>query len=356
MQTVIILNIIAVFIAFLARFKHFERMLEFAFVFIFFFTALRFDFGTDYHSYLDYFDQINQYTNINLINFNLFPVEPGWVILNFIFKPVGFFGFIFILSAFLCYTYYSLIKKYVNPKFYWLAVLIYVFTFDIMLLQFSAMRQALAVALFITSIKYLDEKKNPVKYVLLNLFAGLFHTSAFILIPIVVFSLEKFKKSNISGLLIFTLFFMLLFWGVHILSQLKEFSSFIFGQRYLSRFDINPNSSTTLTGIIFWSSIMLSVLYYSRYQPQNMKYLFFLCSINYLVYVLYPLVFLSSRIGYYFVPFTIIVYPSIIQNEKNKLLKYGILSLYLTLIFYNFNKSFQLDWVIEGYSTYQTIF
>lgn len=356
MQTVIILNILVVVLAYIAKYKNTRLLFEVAFFIVFLFTALRFNFGTDYSSYYQTFNIISQSSNITSINFDYLDLEPAWAILNYIFKPIGFYGFIIVLSAFLCFTYYSLIKKYVDPKYFWLAIFIYVFTSDIMWIQFSAIRQALSIAIFIHSIKYLNEKKNPVLYILLIILAGLFHTSAYFMLPFVIFASEKIKESKLIGILILVAFWGLLFFGEMYLNQLIVLTSFISDDRYTSRFNREIDVSTTLIGSIAWGTLLFIVINYSKNHPQNKKNLFYFAALYCMVYVLSPLVWLAGRMGYYFAAFSIIAYPLIIQQEKRLLIRIGLLGVFVIFIFYRLAAFFKLDWVIKGYSEYHTIF
>lgn len=355
MPTVLIISIFVVILAFLARYNNVRYLFEFAFFIIFIFTAFRFNYGTDYANYHEIFNTISNYTSIHQIHSKLFLAEPAWLILNYIFKPIGFFGFIIVLSAFLCYTFYSLIKKYVDPKYYWMAVFIYVFSVDLMWIQFSAIRQALSIAIFIHSVKYLNEKRHPLVFITMNLFGGLFHSSAYLMVPLVVFSFKRIKKSKLTGLIIWAVFWFLLFWGEMYLSQIKDLTILLSGDRYTSRFTHERDFSPTLIGSIAWGTLLSIVIYYARYQKENKKNLFYLTSLHSMVYVIGPLIWLAARMGYYFAPFSIVAYPLIMQHEKNKILKTGIFTIFTIYLLYRLTNFFELDWVISGYSKYQTI-
>jgi hypothetical protein len=358
MQYVIIINIFVVVLAYFSKYNYTKSLFKVAFLIIFLTTALRFNFGTDYMNYYKAFNIVKQSYSITSINFIYFDYERAWLILNYISKPIGFFGFIIILSAFLCYTYYALIKKYVAPKYYWLAIFIYVFTFDIMWIQFSALRQALAIAIFIHSVKYLNETENPVLYVLLIIIAGMFHTSAYFMLSFVIFKLKKIRESKIIGVVILTIFFGMMFYGTTYLPKFIEFTSFVSGERYIDLFDSELYISSvkiTLIGSIAWSSLLFVLLYYSRFQQKNKKVFYYIASLYSLVYVLSQLVWLSDRIGYYFIALSTIVYPMIIQQEKRFFIRISLVGFFISFILYRFTTFFKLDWVISGYSEYNTI-
>lgn len=356
MQIIIILNIIVVFIAFFARFKQVKYALEFSFFIIYLFTALRYNYGTDYSQYQFIFESVASYSSIFSINSVNFETEKAWLIVCYFFKPIGFFGMIFVLSAFICYTYYAMIKKYVDVKYYWLAVLLYVFTIDIMLIQFSALRQAIAIALFLTSIRYLVEKRSPVKYLILNVLAGSIHSSAYFMLIFVAFAFVKDWNSNKVGYIISAVFFVLLFAGKFLLNFLPVISTIFAGDRYSGIFDSDVDSTTTLIGGAFWSLLFIIVIYYSRSQSEDFKYLFLFYSLFFMSYILTNLIWIGDRMGYYFAPFSIIIIPKLLENVKFKVVKLSILMLFLLLVFSKLISFYSYNYFVVGYENYQTIF
>ena len=151
MSFIVTTNIIIIFLGYLSKSRKLSYLYELSFIMIFMITAFRFDFGTDYLNYYHMFYQISSSSNlIDLIyTFNL---EYGWLLLNYLFKELGFFTLIVFISGYLTFVYYYLIKRYVHRHYYWLALFIYLFYSDIMLIQLSALRQAISISLFMISI------------------------------------------------------------------------------------------------------------------------------------------------------------------------------------------------------------
>ena len=356
MQIVIAINIFVVILAYLSQYNKSKSFFNLAFLIIFLTTAFRFNFGTDYANYHEIYNTIRQSNFINLISYDKLNIERGWGVLNYILKPIGFFGLIIVISAFLCYTYYSLIKKYVEPKYYWLAIFTYVFTFDIMWIQFSAIRQALAIAIFVHSVRYLNEKENTARYILLIIIAGMVHSSAYFMLPFLILKIEKIRENKKTQALIYAIFFGVMFYGKTYLSQLMELSSFVSGERYLGLFTTETNFITTITGSIAWSFLLFIILYYSKFQQKQKKIYFYIVSLYCLVYVFTPLVWLADRIGYYFIVFSIVVFPLIIKQEKRIFIRNSLLVTFISFILYRLTMILKLDWVIYGYSKYNTIF
>ncbi len=355
MITIITVSVFSVFLAFMGKYKKFKFLFEVAFIIIFLFTALRFNFGRDYLNYYDLFMSISKYQSIKDINFDNFKVERGWVILNFLFKPIGFFGLIFVLSAFISFTYYSLIKKYVSPNYYWFAIFIFAFSTDIMWMQFSAIRQALSITIFIYSVKYITKTNKPLLFVLFNLFGSLFHTSALFMVPLVIFSFNKLRNNKILGALIMASFWLLLLLGEKYFSRLSMLTAIISGDSYTNLFDIERDTSVTFIGGVAWSLILFIVIYYLRKQDDKIKNFFYLSSFHSMIYVVTPLIQLADRMGYYFAPFTIITFPFILQSEKKRIIKVAIMFIYIAFLLNRLIDFSGLEWVIAGFSEYKTI-
>ena len=150
--TVAIVGLISMFFAAMPR-KQFKYGLEVAWLILFVFLAIRYDFGNDYMAYYDDFEMLNSYAKFGIDSdaHN----EPGWQILCHLFNPLGFFAMVAFLTAIECYILYRFIKEYVPERYYWFAIFLYVFTPSIMLVGASMMRNMLAITLVIVSIKYI---------------------------------------------------------------------------------------------------------------------------------------------------------------------------------------------------------
>ena len=103
-------------IAFLALLPFLFRIkyrLELSCLILFVFLALRFDYGNDYINYSKLFYQLISETPVDEIIFDT-QMEKGFLWLNILFIPFGFFASIACLTGFNIYSIYFLIKKYVE--------------------------------------------------------------------------------------------------------------------------------------------------------------------------------------------------------------------------------------------------
>ena len=144
MIVTIILGFFSVLFAFLAKYKNVMWGLKASFTLIFLFLSLRYNFGNDYKAYLEAFYNNYGYSSIDFFDkSNQF--ESGWMFLNYLFQPFGFFAMTAVLAFFHCMVLYNIVNKFVPKKQQWFAVFIYVFNPYFMLVYSSAMRDRKSV-------------------------------------------------------------------------------------------------------------------------------------------------------------------------------------------------------------------
>lgn len=221
MTFTIIIGAIVVFFAFLQDKNKFSHGLKISFLILTLFLGLRYNFGNDYQSYLNGFNEINRYSYISFFD-TRFYFDPGWVFICKLFNPFGFFSLIFFLSIVNCVVYYKVIKRYVPQGFYWLAVFLYFFTPGFMLVHLSAIRQSISILIFLFIVKYIYMRK-PLFYFTGILIASFFHQSALILSVFYTLIFFSGKIKNQTGLLLGIAFFVLFFISNIVFLQLDNF-------------------------------------------------------------------------------------------------------------------------------------
>lgn len=351
MITVAIFNILVVFFAYQARYKRTAILLKVSFGLIFLFLALRYDYGNDYSGYLKVFIEINQVETIDYFD-KYWHFEPGWIFLCRLFGPFGFFAMTAVLALFNCFVYYRFIKKYVPPAYYWLAVFMYVFNPGFMLIHSSAMRQSLAIILFVFSIDYIY-KKDALRYFLCIGLAALFHTSALVLLPVYLLGVFDWKINKLTAVSIFSLFLLMFVFGNSFLPDINQFIN-----TYFQRYEVYEGGAEIGTGLglIFNSFLFTLILYYERSQIAESSLLFKVAIISYFIIPISLLIMMLGRVGMYFLPATIAVFPIMFSNIKNRILKNTTLTLIIFIILHSFFGFFQSDIWRVSFGTYQTIF
>lgn len=127
--------------------------------------------------------------------------EPGWIAWTWFWTRIissNFYLFLFI-NATLCLTaYYSIIKKYVSPNYYLVAILIVFLSPYVQ--SIYVLRQHVSIALIFLSYPYIL-KRNWKVSLFLVLFAFALHTTAFIALPLFSFYYIKDNKKLIFALI-----------------------------------------------------------------------------------------------------------------------------------------------------------
>ena len=347
---VIILNIFAVFFAYLAKFR-FRHGLKISFILIFIFLALRYNFGSDYQNYYNGFININKYYSINYFDDSI-QFEVGWIFLCRVFGPLGFFSMIIFLAAFNCLVYYYFINKYVPVKYYWLAVFIYVFNSEYMLIHASAMRQSVAIAIFLISIQYIY-KKDIVRYLICIGIAWLFHSSALILLPIFFIGLWNFEIDKKTAIIIFLVFISLFIYTTTFLPAINEVVSLYF-EKY-EGYQEQAELSTGF-GLIILSCLFIFILYYSELQNKQRTILFKVVLISFLLLPISQSIMYLARVNMYFSPATIAVFPLVLTKIKKPLVQILFTSFLIIFTIYGFVSFFDSEIYKSSVETYQTIF
>ncbi len=169
--------------------------------------CLRYGQGTDYIGYqLHYQNCPSVLTSKYFMAESTF--EKGYRFLMNFFKSMGcsFEVFVFILSVFMMYMLYRFLKKYSGDRC--LALLLFFSTFYLTY-YFSAIRQGLAMAIFIGIAVPLAIDKKWIKYILVSLIIAQIHRSAYILL--VVPFMVRFKPRTLLILALLVLGYAIIF-------------------------------------------------------------------------------------------------------------------------------------------------
>lgn len=134
-----------------------------AFVLLTAFLSLGYYWGNDVAKYEERFEYYSN-SGIALFDFSQYGFialkEFGFVFINLLCKPIGFWGMravLFILENAILYYF---IVKHVDRKWYWLAVFIYVFNPNFWVLSSSMMRQWLAICIVVLATDFLSRNKE----------------------------------------------------------------------------------------------------------------------------------------------------------------------------------------------------
>lgn len=314
-----------------------------AFIVIILFCGLRFFVGNDYSGYYYNFQRISIY-NLSFIEQRW---EPGIYLITQIFKnsKIGYFFFLFTCSLI---TYIFIFKTLIYKNVLKWGIF-FTFTLGLLIMANDQVRQAVALSIFLFSIKYI-EQNNFKKYLKWIIVAAFFHYSAIALIPLYFIKNIKLNSFIFSVLIIVT----------YIGFRLGIFYQFIFAvigkipfysELYLARerfFDIDQTGSG-LT-ILFKTLIALFVaVFYNKINKPIYATLFLYGSILANISVGFMPI---ERFSYYLIYTNIIVLPLMLKHKFTKLFTKGLVVVafiyFLLVSFFGLEK--------HGAVPYRTIF
>ena len=359
----LIVSLIAVLFAYLVRFRGFKYGLECAFCIITVFLAIRYDWGNDYMGYFYGFDEYNR-SSIDLFDFDGLSSlrakgELGWVFLNKLCAPIGFFGMVIVLTLFENYVLYRFIKNNVPAQWYWLAI--FIFTFDpiLMLTGASMMRQFLAMCIYILSIKYIF-KHEIIKFVLLVLLASMFHTSALILLPTYFLGYIKVNTSFKSVFWIIPLYLIWLFVSPSLFEGsvlwFLDTEKFEVYNYYWDNDDVQKGGGIGL-GNLFYSALLIVFLTQLKSVDKYGRLLIILYLLSVLFIPLTAIAPMVSRVGFYFSILSIACYPIVFKKWMlAPIFKYAFIGAYILLLVYTYINFFYSEVWYDKFFEYQTVF
>jgi len=359
-----------------------------SFIIIFLFMALRYEFGNDYinHRFIHSDIQHGYISNWHRMNF-LF-VFANIIITNF-------YWFIAILSFCYLIAFHSLIRRNLKSNQYWFALLLLLINPSLFLIHLSAIRQALAICIFIFAV-YVSQKKfrlfprdkkinyqknligfsvifenetfriqknntkitftysniiNFILYTALIILATGMHTSAALLLPFYLILNQK-KVSKISKILICLFIILMLFTP---LSRIMITTALNFFPQYEDYFSSGEGLDFGLGAIIntlfFFLLIFLNINKLAEKQRVYGKLYLTAITLTFIARVA-PMI---TRVGMYFDVFIIIALPMVFSKMKKGYTR-SLAFAVMILIYIARLHAFYTNPMWESFWEYRTIF
>ena len=278
---------------------------RFAFFLLFLFAALRYMYGSDYNAYL------LKYGTIQSGQTDVFGDEMLFTLLNVI-SPSFQWVVVVTSFAFVIVVYY-LITRNLPRNYVWVGLLIFIINPQLFLVNLSAMRQCLAMLLFIAAIPFAHRRK-PIPYILLLLVASLFHKSSLMLIPFYLFiSPRPVKAGKIIAVL------AVMFVGLYLVDMvgLAQYAATFFEDtqymHYASNELTNSLRATLLTSVYFIFVLFNLPRLKGRLLVYGKLYL-----ISTMLGVLAFRLSMLTRIQMYFDIFSVVVIPAILIELRKE--------------------------------------
>lgn len=276
-----------------------------AFFMLFLFAAVRYMYGSDYYSYYTKFHAIKSgWTDI-------FGDEWLFTLLNII-SP-SFHVVVAVTSLAFVTVIYYLITRHLPRNYVWVGLLIFIINPQLFLVNLSAMRQCLAMLLFIAAIPFAYRRK-PIPYILLLLIGALFHKSVLILIPFYLFLSPKPVK---AGKIIAVL--AVVFVGLYLVDMVEvaKYAALMFDDNeymhYATNEITNSLRATLLTSVYF-----IFVLFNLPRLQGKMLVFGKLYLVGTMLGVLAFRLSMLTRIQMYFDIFSVVVIPAILIELRKE--------------------------------------
>lgn len=251
--------------------------------------------------------------------------EIGWQLYYHIIKIIigdNFNLFLAITAFLILLPVFVLIRKESSNPI--LSIIIYA-SFLLYHFSFSGLRQALAISVVICSYRFLKEKRI-IPFVLCVVAASFLHKSAIVFL--MVYPLSHIKIKNIVYVLLIVVWSLSL---IFLRSILNELIPVIFENTNYSQYIIESGGSYML--MIFYLFIFLTTFFINGENVANWRMMFFLLLLS---QSLGLVTYAATRIGYYFLPFFILILPEISNGFKGrKITNFLIVAFMVFFFFYN---------------------
>lgn len=359
MFIVVSCSIIAILLTYLNSIDKNRNGMFIGFCLMTFLAMIHYDYGNDYMSYYSVYLEISNYDSISqVLNMDVYR-EPGWAVLNFIFRYLGgFFSLVAIISLYEGIVYYKAIKRYLPKNLWVLGIFLYLIRTSFYLLNFSMLRQGLVIAVFLALWPWIEKKKWIPCLIILYLTSTI-HSSALILLPFCFWGYLSVKNSRV---LAFSLIAILIALSlstsllVMVSETVLETSNSL--QQYAGKYGQSSMGFQFGVGALIYLIPTIVTWFYLGYRAQTEEYkrMAALSLVSTLITPFNTILPMVGRIAFYFSAYSIFVLPLAYMSIKKKELRIVLLSLYCLIVAYDYYVFFTSDVFGEHYKTFHTIF
>ena len=324
--------------------------------------CIHYNYGNDYMGYLSWYMDITRYplTWASLLADD-YGHEAGWVVLNHLFSHLGgFYMMVAVLNVIQNVIYYYFIKNNVQKKDWPIAVMVYLMSTSLYILNFSMMRQGFAIALFIAAWSFI-KKKRLIPSLLIILFASSIHYSAQVLFPFVLLPFVPFGKRVIAG--IYVVLIIALYLSSTLLNSTFETITSIDELQSVESLDYYMMKNNGVSyGVGFVINLLPFIIsMWGLFARTNLidnekKMLIMLSMISFIVAPFAQILQLLGRFGMYFNAYNIAAIPFIYSLLPNRRLYRVLMGIYLFMLVFSYIMFFRSDVYSTAYSTFHTVF
>lgn len=362
MYIVIFCSLFAFLLTYLESRGKLKGGLKWGFFIITFLQAIHYNYGNDYMHYYE------AYLSDTSYNFDFLQIvqsknykDPGWVLLSWLFKPIGgFFMMVAVLTIIQNTIVYWSIVRYVEKSWWSFSFAIYIFTANFYLLSFSMLRQSFVIFMFLGLWRFIEKRKWLVPLIVIWL-CSFIHASSIILLPFAFWGFAPVNKRKFISLAYVAIF--LIFWFFH--DVLNRLFSFVLAlDETLEDFaiiygDTKQDSSYGLGFVLNIIPFVLSIQYLLREDDKvtiERKHLVTLAAISYLIIPFSQIIHLIGRVAMYFSIYSIVAIPLTYGSIKRKGIKIGLSIVFIIVMIFSYINFFNSNIYGPKYSIFQTIF
>lgn len=362
MYIVIFCSLLALLLTYLESKNQLKGGMKWGFVIVTILGMIHYDYGNDYMSYFELFQQVTSYScNLLGILAGDYYREPGWVLLCWLFKPIGgFFMMVAVLNLIQNYIVFNFVKQYVDKRWWAVAVFVYLFATSFYLMSFSMMRQSFALIMFLGMWKYIEDRKWWIPLVVFWLLSFI-HSSAIILIPFAFWGFLPVNKGKVVGVS-YAIVLLLLWFSQNILNDIF-FYALTLDDDFADYADTYDNGNNVLKigmgFVVNMIPFVLSILFLLDKKQNNsisQKLIVSLAAISYMIVPFSQIIPATGRLEMYFGIYKLGSIPLIYSNIRNKVIRVVLLSLCLLMIFYDYIIFFSSPVWVDKYTDFHTIF
>ena len=362
MYIVIFCSLIALLLTYLESTEQAKGGMKWGFVIVTILGMIHYDYGNDYMSYYDVYKQVTSYRfDLSRILAGDYYREPGWVLLCWLFKPIGgFFMMVAVLNLVQNIIIYKYINNYVDKRWWAVALFVYLFGTSFYLMSFSMMRQSFALIVFLGMWRFIEERKWWIPLVVFWLLSFI-HSSATILIPFAFWGFLPVNKGKVVGIL-YALLLLLLWFSQNFLNDIFSYVLTLdddFSQ-YADTYGNGNNSLNIGMGfVIYMIPFVLSIQFLldkKQNYSKSQKLIVSLAAISHLITPFAQIIPITGRLAMYFSIYQLGSIPLIYSNIRKAEIRVVLLGLCLLIIFFDYIIFFSDPTWVGKYTNFHTIF
>ena len=293
-----------------------KRLLNRAYLLLFFFLGLRGYVYTDFVNYKPFFDMLEGFSNLTEVLL-LKGWEPGFVIYTALCKTIipNYFVWNAISTIIDLFLLYKILERYSSNH---LMSLMVFFVIGAMPLEFNVLRNAKAIFLFLYALRFIEERQMW-KYIVVISIACLFHISSIVYFPLYFILHKKWPKWFLWTIYIAGA--VIVFFQINIVSDIISRISFAEESRLehlTNHLDDLSGYSSLFGNIERLITMLIVILLYNKIANNNGNCMF----VNMYVLVYASFMFCSAsavmvqRFQYMFIAAFWILYPLLIKYAK----------------------------------------